>query len=74
MPKTVKLNAYVFMDVRVILCLSNFAFRDEVLHKSGELLLNLSRNQTFQYTIYQLKSKVLSELERFPYPLFSEMS
>jgi len=74
MPKTVKLNAYVFMDVRVILCLSNCAFRDEVLHKSGELLLNLSRNQTLQYTIYQLKSKVLSELERLPYPLFSEMS
>lgn len=46
MPKTMKLNAYVFMDIRVTLCLSNCAFRDEVLHKSGELLLTLNQNQT----------------------------
>ncbi|MDH5706247.1 MAG: hypothetical protein OEZ45_09530 [Candidatus Aminicenantes bacterium] len=42
--KMMKLNVYVFMDVRVILCLSYYGFWDEVLHKSGELLLTLNQN------------------------------
>jgi hypothetical protein len=56
----VKLNVYIFMDVRVILCLSDYGFRVEVLHQSGGLLPTLNlKNRLYNIPFITSKAKSL---------------
>jgi len=64
----VKLNVYIFMDVRVILCLSDYGFRVEVPHQSRGLLLTLNLKNGL-YNIPFITSKAKSLLSERIFPL-----